>query len=89
MINKENLNNEMVTIDSKILFLGFCVEIYKAEKNMTGQDAFNYLYHTGATEFIMQCYEGLHTTGHLYIIDSIDEYIKNHAQTVNCKLTTN
>jgi len=54
------------------------VEIYKAEKKMNGQDAFNYLYRTGATNYIIDCYEGLHTTGHLYIIDSIDEYIKNH-----------
>ena len=70
----------MNTIKDEVMFLGFCVEIYKAEKNMSGQDAFNYLYRTGATGFIERCYEGLHTTGHLYIIDSIDEYIKNHAQ---------
>jgi hypothetical protein len=68
----------MNTIKNEVLFLGFCVEIYKAEKKMSGQDAFNYLYRTGATDFIESCYEGLHTTGHLYIIDSIDEYIKNH-----------
>ena len=65
-------------IQDEVMFLGFCVEIYKAEKNMSGQDAFNYLYRTGATDFIKRCYEGLHTTGHLYIIDSIDEYIRNN-----------
>ena len=70
----------MNTIKDEVMLLGFCVEIYKTEKNMSGQDAFNYLYRTGATGFIERCYEGLHTTGHLYIIDSIDEYIKNHAQ---------
>ena len=51
---------------------------HKAEKQMNGQDAFNYLYRTGATRFIRDCYEGLHTTGHLYIVDSIDEYILNN-----------
>ena len=70
----------MTTIKNEVLFLGFCVEIYKIEKKMSGQDAFNYLYRTGATDFIKNCYEGLHTTGHLYIIDSIDEYIKTHSQ---------
>jgi hypothetical protein len=70
----------MTTIKNEVLFLGFCVEIYKIEKKMSGQDAFNYLYSTGATDFIEKCYEGLHTTGHLYIIDSIDEYIKNNSQ---------
>ena len=49
---------------------------------MSGQDAFNYLYRTGATDYIEQCYEGLHTAGHLYIIDSIDEYIKNRPEQV-------
>ena len=68
----------MTNIKNEVLFLGFCVEIYKAEKKLSGQEAFNYMYHTGATSFIEHCYEGLHTTGHLYIIDSIDEYIKNH-----------
>jgi len=72
----------MVGIKNEVLFLGFCVEIYKAEKKMSGQDAFNYLYRTGATDFIERCYEGLHTTGHLYIIDSIDEYIKNNAKAI-------
>ena len=49
-------------------------------KKMSGQDVFNYLYHTGAIDFIKDCYEGLHTTGHLYIIGSIDEYIMTHSE---------
>ncbi|MDR0841995.1 MAG: DUF3791 domain-containing protein [Acidobacteriota bacterium] len=69
--------NKGQTLTNEALFLGFCVEIYKAEKKMSGQDAFNYLYRTGATDFLLDGYEALHTTGHLYIIDSIDAYIKN------------
>ena len=69
----------MASISNEALFLGFCVEIYKAEKKMSGQDAFNYLYRTGATGFISRGYDVLHTTGHLYIVDSIDEYIRNNA----------
>jgi hypothetical protein len=68
----------MTAIKNEVFFLGFCVEIYKTEKKMSGQDAFNYLYRTGATDFIAKCYEGLHVTSPLYIIDCIDEYIKNH-----------
>jgi hypothetical protein len=69
----------MTVIKDEVLFLAFCVEIYKSEKKMSGQDAFNYLYQTGATDYIERCYEGLHTTGHLYIVDSIDEYIRTRA----------
>ena len=70
----------MASVTDEALFLGFCVEIYKAEKNMTGRDAFNYLYHSGATDFLIRGYDALHTTGHLYIIDSIDEYIENNKE---------
>jgi hypothetical protein len=65
-------------IKDEPMFLGYCVEIYKSEKHISGQDAFNYLYRTGATDFIIDCWDGLHMTGPLYIIDSIDEYIKTH-----------
>ena len=61
----------------EIWFLAFCVELYKDEKGMSGQDAFNYLRKTGATGFITRCWDGLHMTAPLYIIDSIDEYIRN------------
>ncbi len=62
-----------------VWFLASCVELYKNEKNLTGQEAFNYLLKTGATKFIADCWDGLHMTGPLYIIDSIDEYISTHA----------
>ena len=64
----------------EIWFLASCVELYKEEKGFSGQEAYNYLRKTGATEFITKCWGGLHMTSPLYIIDSIDEYIKNHAQ---------
>ena len=72
----------MNRISDEAFFLGFCVEIYKEEKKMDGQEAFNYLYHTGATRFIIRCWEGLHMTSPLYIIDSIDDFIKNNTQMV-------
>ena len=64
----------------EVWFLASCVELYKDEKGMSGQEAFNYFRETGATKFIVESWEGLHMTGPLYIIDSIDEYIKTHAQ---------
>jgi len=69
----------MTKPDGKIWFLASCVEIYKDEKGLSGQETYNYLHQTGAVDYITDCWEGLHMTGPLYIIDSIDEYIKNHA----------
>jgi hypothetical protein len=70
-------NMNIIKPDGKIWFLASCIELYKDEKGMTGSEAHNYLRKTGATNFITNCWEGLHTTGPEYIIDSIDEYIKN------------
>lgn len=68
----------MTDLKGEIWFLASCVEFYKDEKRMTGQEAFNYLRKTTAIDFIIECWEGLHMTSHLYVIDSIDEYIKNN-----------
>ena len=64
--------------EGKIWFLSSCVELYKDEKGISGKEAFNYLRMTGALNFIVYCWEGLHTTSPSYILDSIEEYIKNN-----------
>ena len=68
----------MTELKGEIWFLASCVELYKEEKGLSGQDTYNYFKNTGAVEFITKCWEGLHMTGPLYIIDSIDEYIENN-----------
>ncbi|MDR1192703.1 MAG: DUF3791 domain-containing protein [Peptococcaceae bacterium] len=70
----------MNDLKGEVWFLASCVELYKDQKRMSGQEAFNYLRGTGALRFITDCWEGLHMTGPLYIIDSIDEYIRNASQ---------
>ena len=64
----------------EIWFLASCVELYKEEKGLSGKDAYNYLRETKAVDYIAECWEGLHMTGPLYIIDSIDEFINNHKE---------
>ena len=65
--------------EGKIWFLASCVELYKDEKGISGKDAYNYLHKTGAVGFITGCWEGLHMTSPSYIVESIDEYIKNNS----------
>jgi hypothetical protein len=65
----------------EVWFLASCVELYKDEKRLTGQEAFNYLRKTGAVDFITNCWEGLHMTSPQYIVDSINEYIETHGTT--------
>jgi hypothetical protein len=72
--------NPIPSTKTEIWFLAFCVEIYKAEKGISGQETYNYFDRTGAVDYIIDCADALHTTGPLYIIDSIDDYIANHAE---------
>jgi len=68
----------MTMFKGEVWFLASCIEFYKDEKGMNGQEAYDYLRKTGAIEYIINCWEGLHMTSHLYVVDAIDEYIRNH-----------
>jgi hypothetical protein len=68
----------MTKFNGAVWFLASCVELYKDEKGLTGQEAYNYLRRTGATRYINDCWEGLHMTSPQYVISSIDEYIANN-----------
>lgn len=57
-------------------FLIFCVEIYKNARNLTGKEVSELFTRYGIWDYIYSCYEALHTTGPAYIIDDINEYIK-------------
>ena len=65
--------------EGEIWFLASCIEFYKDEKKLKGQEAYNYLQETNAISFLIKHWEGLHTTSPLYIIDCIDEYISTNS----------
>jgi len=67
----------MSIFDERVWFLALCVELYKEAKKISGKEAWSYLSHTGAVDYITDCADALHTTGHLYIVESIDEYIRS------------
>jgi hypothetical protein len=67
-----------LNVNGEIWFLASCVELYKDENGLCGKEAYIYLRKTGAIDFIIECWGGLHMTSPPYIIDSIDEYIKTH-----------
>ena len=57
-------------------FLIYCIEIYKAEKAMTGKEAIRLFRQYGVTDYVRTYFEALHTTGEKYIINDIDLYIQ-------------
>jgi hypothetical protein len=57
-------------------FLVFCLEMYKAEKKLTGRQVIELFMSYGIHAYILSCYEALHTTGTNYIIEDIDLFIE-------------
>jgi hypothetical protein len=70
----------MIKQKGEVWFLASCVELYKDEKGINGSEAYDYLRKKGAVKFIIECWDGLHTTSPQFIIDSIDEYIRNNVK---------
>ena len=57
-------------------FLVYCLESYRAAKNMTGRQVMEMFKHYGITDYVLSCYEALHTTGINYIIEDIDLFVE-------------
>jgi len=57
-------------------FLVYCLEVYRDAKNMTGKQVIEMFKLYGITDYILSCYEALHTTGVNYIIEDIDLFIE-------------
>lgn len=62
-------------------FKTFCFEIYKAEKNISGETALELFHKHKVFEYLDDFYDVLHTTGHRYIINDIDLYIEARTKT--------
>ena len=57
-------------------FLIFCIEQYKSAKNLNGKEVMKLFSDYMVSEYIVTCFEALHTTGTNYIIEDIDLYIE-------------
>ncbi|MCL1817259.1 MAG: DUF3791 domain-containing protein [Clostridiales bacterium] len=55
----------------------YCLEIYRAAKNLTGKEVIRLFIKYAVLEYIISCYESLHTTGSNYIIEDIDMFIES------------
>ena len=57
-------------------FLVYCLEMYRAAKKLTGKQVIDLFKQYGIIDYVMSCYEALHTTGTNYIIEDIDLFIE-------------
>lgn len=62
-------------VEERALFVSFCIEQYAKAKNMTTEDVVNLFTQYGITEHFCEFYDVLHTQGHNWLIEEIDEMI--------------
>ena len=56
-------------------FIAYCLEEYKAAKNMTGKDVIALFKKHNIIDYVISCYGALHTMGGLAISEDIDSLI--------------
>ena len=64
-------------MSKELPFMVLCVEEYKNQKQISGQDVMNFFMKYSVCEYIKDFYEVLHTTGTKYIVNDIDLYIRS------------
>lgn len=63
-------------MDNATKFLVYCIEIYKTKNKLNGKQIMQLFSQYGIFEYILSCYDALHTTGPEYIIEDIAGLIK-------------
>lgn len=56
-------------------FVAFCIEEYRADKGLTGEQAIDLFNKYGVIDYLIKCFEPLHTQGRRWLIEEIDEFI--------------
>lgn len=56
-------------------FLSFCIEQYKEEKHLNGNEVANIFSQYGVLDYLEQHFEPLHSQSRQWILEDIDEYI--------------
>lgn len=58
-------------------FTVFCLESYKTHHHLSGKEVLQLFERYGVFDYIHEFYDVLHTTGHNYINNDIDIYLKS------------
>lgn len=58
-------------------FKAFCFEAYRADKKLTGRETMYLFKKYGVLDYLVDCFDVLHTTGRNYIVEDIDAFIEN------------
>ena len=69
-------------MSKELAFTIFCLESYKNHRKISGKDVAKLFREYGVYDYINEFYDILHTTGHNYINNDIDIYIKSRGAAI-------
>lgn len=58
-------------------FVAFCIEQYKTAKEMDGSKVAELFFNNGVCEYLTSHFDVLHTQSRQWIIEEIDDYLKD------------
>ena len=68
-------------MDNVTKFIVYCVEIYKTANKLNGKQVMQLFSQYDIHEYLVDCYDALHTTGREYIISDISGLIEERQKT--------
>lgn len=69
-------------MNEELFFTVFCLESYKLHRNLSGKETAKLFSDYGVFDYINEFYDVLHTTGHDYINNDIDIYLKSRGAVI-------
>ena len=64
----------------KSYFLTFCIEQFKQSRGITGAEASEIIFASGIAEYLTDNYEVLHTQSRQWLMEEIEERLKEQEQ---------
>lgn len=66
-----------MSVNAKIAeFISFCIEMYAREKKLSGREVSSRLRAADGYEYLLRGYDVLHTMGHEWLIEDLDELFR-------------
>ncbi len=71
-------------MSKEMTFVVFCLENYKAHRDLNGKTVVKIFNDYKVFDYLYEFYDVLHTTGHEYINNDIDNYLKVRGFSLEC-----
>ena len=82
-VKEQTTIKSATTGKEELLFVSFCIEMYARRHGMNGGDVLRLFDEKGVCDFLVDCYDPLHSQGREYILDEIELFMKGASNNAN------